>query len=87
MNNASEQEPSFEASFQRLEQLLDKLNKGECTLEESLHYYEEAEKLLNNCNKRLNDAERRIEKLVKYRNDEVAFDEKGNPRTEPFSTP
>lgn len=75
---------SFESAFSRLEELLEKLNATDTPLEDALKYYEEADKLISLCSKRLNDAERKIEKLIKNRNDAVLTDEKGQPRTEPF---
>lgn len=82
---SSLQELSFEAAFARLEVLLEKLNNAETSLEDAIKYYEEADRLIATCGKKLNDAERRIEKLIKNRSDEVVLDEKGQPRTEPFS--
>lgn len=84
--NADVQQVSFETAFKRLEELLEKLNSAETPLEDALQYYEEADKLINLCNRRLNDAERRIEKLIKNRNDDVLMDDRGQPKTEPFST-
>jgi len=84
---AEQQQLSFESAFLRLEELLEKLNSPETPLEEALKYYEEADKLITLCGKRLNDAEKRIEKLIKNRNGEVLVDESGSPKTEPFSLP
>lgn len=61
------QELSFEEAFVRLEQILEKMNSGAVGLDESLKLYEEADKLIAMCGKRLNDAERKIEMLVKNR--------------------
>lgn len=75
---------SFEASFKKLEELLEKLNSPETPLENALQCYEEAEKLIGQCNQRLNNAEKRIEKLIKNRSGEPVLDENGNAKTEPF---
>ncbi|MFA6915246.1 MAG: exodeoxyribonuclease VII small subunit [Parachlamydiales bacterium] len=84
--STGQEQLSFEAAFHRLEELLEKLNNAETPLEDALKCYEEADKLISQCNKRLNTAEKKIEKLIKNRNDEVQVDEQGRPKTEPFST-
>lgn len=76
---------SFEKAFERLEQILEKMNGGKTPLEESLKLFEEAEKLIQTCNLRLNAAEQKIEQLIKNKN-EVALDAGQNPKTEPFRT-
>lgn len=86
-NSQAAQQLSFESAFARLEELLEKLNCAETPLEDAIKYYEEADKLIALCGKRLNDAEKRIEKLIKNRADEVLLDERGQPKTEPFSSP
>ncbi len=64
---------SFEAAFARLEEILEKLNAGTISLDDSLKLYEEADQLIAICNKRLNDAERKIEIIVKNRNGELTL--------------
>lgn len=64
---------SFEAAFSRLEEILERLNTGTISLDDSLKLYEEADQLIAICNKRLNDAERKIEILVKNRNGDLAL--------------
>jgi exodeoxyribonuclease VII small subunit len=78
-------ETSFEAAFTRLEEILEKLNSGNVSLDESLKLYEEADKLITHCGRRLNDAERKIEALVKQRDGELSIGEDGQPISEPFS--
>lgn len=70
---------SFEAAFARLEEILEKLNTGTISLDDSLKLYEEADQLIATCNKRLNDAERKIEILVKNRNGELIFGNDDRP--------
>ncbi len=52
---------SFEEAFRRLEEIVDKLEMGELSLEDSLKLYEEGIKYSRICLKILNDAEKRIE--------------------------
>lgn len=70
---------NFEEAFARLEEILEKMNTGTVSLDESLSLYEEADKLIVTCNKLLNDAEKRIEVLVKNRNGELSIGSDGRP--------
>ena len=81
------QEPlnlSFEAAFSRLEVILERLGNGTISLEESIKLYEEADQLISICNGRLNDAERKVEILVKNRNGEPVCGNDGRPLTQEF---
>lgn len=77
---------SFEQAFERLEQILEKMNSGKTPLEESLKLFEEAEKLIRTCNTRLVASEQKIEMLIKQRG-EVALDAEQKPKTEAFKRP
>ncbi len=77
-------EPTFEKSFARLEEILEKINTGKITLDESLKLYEEADGLIRSCSKRLADAERKIEILVKERDGSLQLNEEGGPMTQEF---
>jgi exodeoxyribonuclease VII small subunit len=58
-------EMSFEEAFQKLEALVQSLERGDATLEESLRAFEEGMALAALCSRRLEDAEKRLQKLVK----------------------
>jgi exodeoxyribonuclease VII small subunit len=75
---------SFEEAFGRLEQILEKMNSEGVSLDDSMKLYEEADKLINSCTKRLTEAEKRIETLVKDRDGQPQLDESGEPVTAPF---
>ncbi len=78
---------SFEKAFERLEKILEIMNGGKTSLEESLKFFEEAEKLMRICGSRLNTAEQKIEQLIKGRNGEltaVPFPRAGQKEEEPF---
>jgi len=79
-----ESELSFEAAYARLEEILEKMNSGKVSLEESLKLYEEADRLITWSNKRLTEAEKKIEILVKNREGDLSLDEKGRPLTQEF---
>lgn len=78
---------SYEEAFQKLEKILTNLNEGDVSLDRSLELFEEANGLIETCSKQLSAAEKRIEKLVKGRNQEVQVDEKGEPQIESFEPP
>ncbi len=58
-------EIKFESAMAQLEEIVKKLESGELSLEESLSAFEEGIKLSKICAKILNDAERRVEILMK----------------------
>ena len=76
--------PSFEGALQKLETIVQRLEKGELTLEESLGLYEEGIRLSRLCHAKLEEAEGKIEQLVKDARGDVALDAQGKPRTKPF---
>ncbi len=78
-------EVNFEKAFARLEEILEKLNSGSVSLDESLKLYEEADKLITTCGKNLTDAERKVEQLIKQRNGELQVGADQQPITENFS--
>ena len=55
----------FEDCLQRLEQILAELERGDIPLERSLQLFEEGMKLSNSCRKELEQAEGRVEILLK----------------------
>jgi exodeoxyribonuclease VII small subunit len=75
---------NFEKSFARLEEILDRMNTGNVSLDESLKLYEEADNLIAGCSKKLLSAEARIEMLIKKRGGELETDDQQKPRTELF---
>ena len=74
----------FEEAYSRLEEILEKMNSGKASLDDSLKLYEEADKLIVTCQKKLTEAEKKIEMLIKNRNGEVVLDEAGNPTVQAF---
>jgi exodeoxyribonuclease VII small subunit len=76
--------PSFEEALQQLEQIVQKLEKGELPLEESLKLYEEGIRLSRLCHGKLEEAEGRIEMLMKDARGEPLLDKDGRPKTKPL---
>ncbi|MES2344739.1 MAG: exodeoxyribonuclease VII small subunit [Chlamydiota bacterium] len=85
MTEEQQAPPSFEQAYVRLEQILEKMNSGKASLEEAIKLYEEADKLISSCNVRLNEAERKIETLIKSREGELLLSEENKPLTQSFS--
>lgn len=70
-----ENDLTFEQSLEELEILVDKLERGQLTLDESLETFENGMKLARVCTQKLTKSERKIEKLI---------EKNGELRTEPF---
>lgn len=58
-------EKKFEEALRELEKVVERLESGELSLEESLAAFEEGVRLVRYCNQKLDEVERRIELLVK----------------------
>ena len=56
---------SFEQSMSELETLVENMEKGEMSLDESLAAFEEGIKLTRSCQKSLEEAEQKVEILMK----------------------
>ena len=67
---------TFESSLDELERIVRELEQGELPLERSLELFEQGVKLSRECQERLNQAERRIEILMR--------DNQGRPVARPF---
>lgn len=55
---------SFEEAMKELEATVGKLERGDATLEESIALYERGAKLRTHCEKKLKDAEERVERIT-----------------------
>jgi exodeoxyribonuclease VII small subunit len=63
--------PGFEQQLKSLEGIVDKLEKGDLPLEESLKLFEEGVKLSNACKQELEAAEGRVQVLLKQKDGTV----------------
>ncbi len=57
--------PKFEECLQRLEKIVDELERGDIPLEKALTLFEEGIQLSNSCRKELEEAEGKVEILLK----------------------
>ena len=67
----------FDESLKKLEEIVAQLEEGDLALEESLKLFEEGIKLSRLCTKQLEEAERKVEILLK--------NEEGEIVTKPFN--
>jgi exodeoxyribonuclease VII small subunit len=68
----------FEKKLTRLEEIVQKMEKGDIALEQSLKLFEEGIQLSRDCQSQLTDAENKIKVLV-------AFDDQKKPITQDFN--
>ncbi|KAF3977312.1 MAG: exodeoxyribonuclease VII small subunit [Methylococcales symbiont of Iophon sp. n. MRB-2018] len=66
----------FEDSLKELEQLVEQMEKGELSLEESLKSFERGVKLTNTCQKSLQEAEQKVQ---------ILLEKNGQQTLEPFN--
>jgi exodeoxyribonuclease VII small subunit len=57
----------FETALKKLEEVVKRLEGGELSLDESLKAFEEGVKLAGFCSGKLNEAEKRVELLLKQK--------------------
>ena len=62
---------SFELSLERLEILVDSMESGEATLEQSLEWFEEGMTLIKSCQNQLKHAEQKVQELIKNSEGEI----------------
>lgn len=65
MVEKEKKEPKFEEALKKLEQIVEGLEGGELSLEESLRQYEEGVRLSRLCAGRLEEAKKKIDLLMK----------------------
>ncbi len=81
-----EPEVKFEKSLAELRTIVDRLEKGELELDESLKLFERGVGLIASCSTRLEDAQRRVEVALKQKDGKRALkpfeEEPGEPEGE-----
>jgi exodeoxyribonuclease VII small subunit len=68
---------NFEGALQKLQAIVAKMEDGDLPLEEALKAFEEGVRLAKFCTKKLDEAERKVEKLIR--------DQEGKLQSVPFS--
>lgn len=64
MNAVEIESLSFEDSYSRLEQIIEKLEGGDLSLDESVSLFEEGMRLAQHCGQKLDDAELKVFHLL-----------------------
>lgn len=79
--------PNLEDSLAEVTKLIDKMEHGELTLEQSLQQFERGITLIKHCQKILTDAEQKVEQLIQQNGKEslIPFntEEKNNDNSNP----
>lgn len=60
----NQQNMTFEASMQRLEQIVRAMERGDVELEESLKLFQEGTELVRSCGKLLEEAQMQVKKIM-----------------------
>lgn len=63
---------TYEESFSRLKEIVEKLEKGDLSLEDSLSLFGEGIELVKKCSSKLDEAQGLLEKLTQDENGKVA---------------
>jgi exodeoxyribonuclease VII small subunit len=63
--------PKLEESLAEITQLINKMEQGELTLEQSLSHFEHGIQLVKHCQKILEEAEQKVQILIKNNNQNV----------------
>jgi exodeoxyribonuclease VII small subunit len=72
MSEKAKAELSFEQGLERLEKIVQELETGDLALERALELFEEGMKLSVACRKKLEEAENRVEILLKKSDGKIA---------------
>ena len=72
----------FEATIAELENLVEEMEHGDISLEESLQKFERGIELTRNCQKALQDAEQKVKMLVEKKRNETLVDVETDADTE-----
>ena len=67
-------EVKFEEALKKLEKIVSNLEAGDISLEESMSKYEAGVKLVRLCQKKLNEAKKKIEILIKTKDGKVKLE-------------
>ncbi|HNX36520.1 MAG TPA: exodeoxyribonuclease VII small subunit [Kiritimatiellia bacterium] len=70
----AKKEESFEAALKRLEAIVEQMESGETDLDTMIASFEEGQRLVKFCTAKLNEVEKKIEKIVKNNADGVTVE-------------
>lgn len=64
---------SFEESLKELEEIVERLENGDVSLDNAIEEFDKAMKLIKTCDEKLNNAEKSIAKIVEENDDIIDF--------------
>ena len=85
MAKKDQEKKKFEGALEELEKVVERLESGDLSLEDSLAAFEEGVRLVKFCNQKLTDVEKKIELLVKDKDGKLQLkplDDKGDEEPE-----
>lgn len=81
--NPAEPEVKFEKALAELQKIVEELEGGELELDDSLKKFERGVKLIQVCSRKLEDAQRRVDVVVKARDGKKSLKEFDEGESEP----
>ncbi len=66
---------SFEKAMARLEEIVQRLESGQASLDETIRLFEEGKRLGQDCRRQLTEVEKKIQKIVEKENGEIALED------------
>ncbi|HEX6174886.1 MAG TPA: exodeoxyribonuclease VII small subunit [Candidatus Binatia bacterium] len=81
MANKNSQELKFEEAIANLQQVVEQLESGDLSLEDSLAAFEKGVGLVRYCNQKLSEVEQKVELLVKDKEGQLQLKAFGNGPT------
>jgi len=82
---AEKKKISFEKAMARLEEIVERLESGQASLDETIRLFEEGKKLGQECRRQLSEVEKKIEMIVEKEGGEIEtvdFGHEGNEQGE-----
>ena len=77
-SNSKKKSLNFESTLSEIEKIIESLEEGNLSLEDSIEAYEKGISLTKACQKMLSDAELKIKKLSSKEGEDVSFEDISN---------
>lgn len=71
MKSVKEKNKTFEEAMAELEEIVEKLEKGELPIDESIEYFQKGVELSRYCSKKLDEVEKKITLLIEKENGDI----------------
>ncbi|MCX8036673.1 MAG: exodeoxyribonuclease VII small subunit [Candidatus Sumerlaeia bacterium] len=75
MSETTPKKMSFEKAMARLEEIVQRLESGQASLDETIRLFEEGKRLGQDCRRQLTEVEKKIQKIVEKENGEIALED------------